>query len=490
MATPPSPATITGRVFDDQNGDLVQSLGETGVAGVPIVLDGQVVGTTNADGRFSLLLPSRERAILTIVAPEGFEWPGTPIVVDEHTSDVAIPLRRAEQKDVTHAIATTITRSIAVAVLLAGLIFVGFTSLGQAAATRALERTYRRLKSQELELARAQDLTERLEKLHTRLSDDPDAWREVARQLLIDANVEGTDGALILSETADVSVSPPGFTVIGSTAHYLFTTNPNRAVHQRIPAIPLDTTLSPFARVEAHALWVHLAAREHSVSATALSRNVAWYVVARPLSDWNWRSRRKRVGDWLTWPFKMKAIRGLVYAIITFSIAIGMVFAGVKLYDYTREAKAIILPTLTPVSLIPEEGTEGTGREKSDLQREISPGVTPVARQGDHGGITEETLPSLPSATPTPTPTLTPTLPPATPTITGTWAVVIGTAGAVLQVRAQPAGRVVSSLSEGTSVLVLKGCVLEQGAHWCLIQAGELKGWVAGNYLALQEDWR
>ena len=182
------------------------------------------------------------------------------------------------------------------------------------------------------------------------------------------------------------------------------------------------------------------------------------------------------MGDWLTWPFKMKAIRGLVYAIITFSIAIGMVFAGVKLYDYTREAKAIILPTLTPVPLIPEGGAGETGQERGDLQRETSLGATPMARQGDQGGITEETLRSPPSATPTPTPTLTPTLPPATPTITGTWAVVTGTAGAVLQVRAQPAGRVVGSLSEGTSVLVLKGCVLEQGTHWYLIQVGELKG--------------
>ncbi len=63
-----------------------------------VLLDGWVVGETGVDGRFGLPLPSQRRARLTIVTPEGFEWLGEPMSIDERVLNVAIPLRQTDLK--------------------------------------------------------------------------------------------------------------------------------------------------------------------------------------------------------------------------------------------------------------------------------------------------------------------------------------------------------------------------------------------------------
>ena len=82
--------SVTGRVFDDRNGNGVQDRGEQGVAGVPLVLDGQVVGATDEQGQFSLFLAGVE---LTILTPSGWAWAGDPVDVAQ-SDEIGIPLRR------------------------------------------------------------------------------------------------------------------------------------------------------------------------------------------------------------------------------------------------------------------------------------------------------------------------------------------------------------------------------------------------------------
>ena len=296
--TPTPAAVITGRVFDDRDRSTTQDPGEPGIAGVPVLLDGQVVEATDDSGRFSLPLAGLGRARLTVVPPEGWQWVGEPLIVEEaRDGEVIIPLHRLEPVPVDPATTTaTVTSSVIVAALLAGLALNGFASLSQAAAVRSLERTYRRQKSQELEQAFGRDLTARLEQLRGHLTGEPDAWREVVRQLLVDAGV-GTDSTSI--DEVEVSAnSHPCFVVAGNGRHYLFTTDPSRlrksrAIRWRDRVIALDTALSPFARVEAQALWDHLA-QESRNGQTTLPRNVAWYLVGHKASDWRPRVRRKK----------------------------------------------------------------------------------------------------------------------------------------------------------------------------------------------------
>ena len=204
----------------------------------------------------------------------------------------------------------TVTGSAAVVVLLAGLVFNALTSLTQAVAVRSLERTYRRQKAQELELAMTQTLTSHQEQVRDRLAADPDAWRGVVRQLLTDA---GVDGDATLVNVPDISTTPcPHFTVSGTSDQpcYLFTTDPgslrsSRTVRRRDQAVLLDMTLSPFARVEAQALWDHLAQGRLRGKPSALPRDAAWWLVIRRRTksvprakkkrwSWSWRSRRGR----------------------------------------------------------------------------------------------------------------------------------------------------------------------------------------------------
>ena len=297
----PSPTplpVITGRVFDDRDGDGAQDADEPGVAGVPVVVDGQVVGATDAGGRFSLPLPAPGRALLSIVPPEGWEWPGEPLSIEEilEVGDVAIPLHRLESAVTPAATAATVTGGVAVVALLVGLAFNGFASLTQAAAVRSLQQTYRRQKSQELELVMAHEIAARREQLRERLASGPNAWREIVRQLLADARV-ASDTTLI--DVSDISATPyPSFVVTGNGWEYVFTTAPGRprgvrALRRRERVVSLDAALSLFARIEAQALWDHLAQGLRGEQ-TTLPRDVAWYLVVRKSSDWRPRVRKKK----------------------------------------------------------------------------------------------------------------------------------------------------------------------------------------------------
>jgi hypothetical protein len=197
---------------------------------------------------------------------------------------------------------TTVTGGVLLVALIAGLAFTGFSSLAQAAAIRSLERTYRRQKSQELELALGRELTAHLEQLRTHLAGGEDAWRGVVRQLLVDAGI----GDAAMLEAGGVSIEPvPCLVVEGGSRRYLFTTAPdelrrNDAVRRSDRVILLDAALSPFARIEAQALWDHLAAQRWHGGQTTLPRDATWYLVVHEVSTrrphkrrmW-WRRRTK-----------------------------------------------------------------------------------------------------------------------------------------------------------------------------------------------------
>ncbi len=283
--TPPQVTVITGLVFDDLDGDGVQDPGERGIGGVPVTLDGEVVGATGVDGRFSLPLSDADRALLAIVPPTGWQWVGGPFDTGEALDDVVIPLHQLEPVEVSANTPPT-TMVVAGVALAALLVFNGVTSLFQALAVRSLTRAFRRQKSQELEWAMAGELIEHQERLRKHLDGDPRGWQGPVRQLLTDARVgSGEDAPLMLG---DVSVSHPTFDVVGDTARYTFTTDPDRARGNRLArwrnwrdrVISLDTAISPFARVDAQVLWGHLAARKQEGFVLS-RRSMAWYLVLR-----------------------------------------------------------------------------------------------------------------------------------------------------------------------------------------------------------------
>ncbi len=150
---------------------------------------------------------------------------------------------------------------------------------------RSLKRTFRRQKSREFEWAMAQELFNHQESLREQLGSGPRAWQEPVRQLLADARVGGEDVPLMLG---DVSISCPTFAIVGDTAYYTFTTDPDRARGNRFArwrnwrdrVISLDTTVSPFARVDAQVLWGHLAARKQEGFVLS-RRNMAWHLIVR-----------------------------------------------------------------------------------------------------------------------------------------------------------------------------------------------------------------
>ncbi|MCP3958720.1 MAG: hypothetical protein GY719_12775 [bacterium] len=283
--TPPQVTVITGLVFDDRDGDGVQDPGERGIGGVPVTLDGEVVGATGVDGRFSLPQSDADRALLAIVPPTGWQWVGGPFDTGEALDDVVIPLHQLEPVAVSANTppTTVVVAGVALAALLA---FNGVTSLLQALAVRSLTRAFRRQKSQELEWAMAGELIEHQESLREQLDGDPRGWQRQVRQLLTDARVGGGEDVPLM--LGDVSVSHPAFEVVGDTARYTFTTDPDRARGNRLArwrnwrdrVISLDTAISPFARVDAQVLWGHLAARKQDGFVLS-RRNMAWYVVVR-----------------------------------------------------------------------------------------------------------------------------------------------------------------------------------------------------------------
>lgn len=279
--------TIAGRVFDDRNGNGKQDANEPGVAGVPVVINGQVVAATDSGGRFTV--PVIAGASLSVVPPAGWQWLGNPLPADT-PGNASIPLHQVETPAAQVAAVTGGVASGLVVIVLAGLLlFNGFTSLSQAAAVRSLEKTYRRQKSQELELRMARELAEHRARLEQRLQADLDAWREMLAQLLADVGLSTSSGYM-----QEISASPcPHFSVPGSDGKlYVFATDPDQPngrrwqdrLFRRDRVIPLDASLSHFARIDAQVLWDHLVKTHPEVyGATAhppvLSSDTTWYLI-------------------------------------------------------------------------------------------------------------------------------------------------------------------------------------------------------------------
>jgi hypothetical protein len=457
-------------VFDDRNDDSRQDPSEPGVPDVLVLLDGQVVGETDKDGRFSLPLPDEGRARLTIRTPEGFEWFGGPIIVAEGVSDVAIPLRQVAglkgslDKDMVKMVATTAAGGAAIIALLIGMILNGFASLTQAAAVRSFEQTFRRQKSLELELTMAQDVTARLDDLREHLSSSNRAWREIAGQLLIDAGIAFSVGVVLSQDES--SVTPPYFAISGGGNRYLFTTDPSQASRRDL-VVPLDAaTVSPFARIEAHALWAHLIGQD--MPTAVLLRNVAWYIIVRSPSGWIWDPKKWTLKG-LSNPLAGTG-RRIAYALVGLLVLGILALVGVELGRRVDVASPF-----------------NADRNTVELK----------AGSGNFASVAGE------EATSTPVPSPTPTIVVATPTATATsvtttavattmpvthtagiTATIAGTRGAMLRVRAQPGGEVIGHLAEDTRVFVLGEPVLQDGTDWYLVRTSSgTTGWVAGEYV-------
>ena len=87
LAAAQSPC-FAGKVFDDANGDGVQGIDETGIAGV-LVTDGRALVRTDAHGFY--VLPASDAAVVSIIKPAG--WQTTPRAdglpdIWRHTADI------------------------------------------------------------------------------------------------------------------------------------------------------------------------------------------------------------------------------------------------------------------------------------------------------------------------------------------------------------------------------------------------------------------
>ncbi len=271
--SPSPPSLISGMVFDDRDGDGVRDPDEPGIGGVPVALDGEVVGTTDSGGRFSLPLSGPCRALLAIVPPAGWQWAGEPLITDEVIDNVAIPLHRLEPAEASTA-TTMVAASVALVLLL--LVFNGATSLLQAVAVRSWTRTYRQQKAQEMEYRQDQAIARRKAEIEQLLADDAGNWRQVVAQILADA-VPGADTAWLT--TADVSTTPvPRFDVVGQdNQRYTFTVSP-ATLRRKSRVIPLDASLSPAMRMEVQIAWEHLA-EQHGLDLQLLPRRAEWFLV-------------------------------------------------------------------------------------------------------------------------------------------------------------------------------------------------------------------
>lgn len=286
----PTPLVVSGRVFDDRDGNGAPDSDEPGIAGVAITVDGQVVAATNADGQFKVVVPGGSKGLLSIVPPQGWEWAGGVVQAADviSTGGMAIALQR--QAPTTSATTTAISAGATI-VLVAALIFVAIASLTQATSVHRLERTYRRNKALELEQLQAQVVAQRKTEVTAMLQTE-DGWQKVIVQLLADALPEigariGTEGLV------DISAVPvPRFTLAGTGDHlYLFTTAPMvlrsaGVISRRDKPIPLDASLHPAARVEVQAVWEHLVEeRLPDKQGAALPRQAEWFLVVRKRSQ-------------------------------------------------------------------------------------------------------------------------------------------------------------------------------------------------------------
>lgn len=288
-ATTAEPQVITGRVFDDQNGNGKQDTNEAGIAGVPVTLDGHVVAATDTGGCFTVPIIPDTR--LAVVPPQGWQWSGEALLAQDLHGQVAIPLRQAEASAIASAaVATGVTGGITFLVLAGLAMFIGFTSLSQAAAVRGLESTYRRQKTQEFELTLAGEMAAHLAGVRQRLGEmgNPEPWRDIMAQLLADAGLE--PAPLLYAQEVSVEPCPHvTFSGMGANGQVLFlATQPELVKQWRDRVIPLDTGLSHYARVEAQALWEYLAAHKIVGEQPVLPRDAAWYLVVS-------RTRQKRL---------------------------------------------------------------------------------------------------------------------------------------------------------------------------------------------------
>ena len=275
----PEPELITGLVFNDQDGDGKQGSDEVGIAGVPVVLDGKVVGVTDVSGRFSVSV--RGKALLAVVPPQGWQWRGDPVEIQaaDQVTTIAIALNQVESKS------SVAAGSAVLGVALVGtlvLVFIGFALLTQTAATRSLERTYRQHKNLELERLQVQAVAMRKEELREALGQ-ADGWREVLQQVLADAlptaAIASTDNGWIT--VLKVSLTPPYFVVARqeSGEEYVFTVSPpGRGLLKRNVVIPLDASLAVTARVEVQMVWQYLASKR-GFERRVLPRQAEWYLV-------------------------------------------------------------------------------------------------------------------------------------------------------------------------------------------------------------------
>lgn len=282
---------VSGRVFDDRDGDGQQGSGEEGVSGVPITVDGAVVAATDDTGYFQVSVPAG-RTRLAIVPPAGWGWQGLALAADELASEGAltIAVHRLEPASTAPGATTAVTGTVMLVALAAGMSFFGVAGLMQTAAIRRLAHTYRRQKSLELEQLQARAIDARRREVVHLLDEDEDGWCRVVDQLLADALPGGAE-RVSGQGLVDISMMPvPRFTVAGPRdLTYLFTTSPQALrevgiLSRKHKPIALDAALHPAARVEVQAVWDHLAARRLAGErAGALARQAAWFLVVRPV---------------------------------------------------------------------------------------------------------------------------------------------------------------------------------------------------------------
>jgi hypothetical protein len=280
-------------VFDDRDGDGVQDEGEPGVGGVAVLVDGDPVTITDADGRFTI--PASGRTFLSIAAPEGWQWAGDAVDLAQ-ILEAPVTLGLVRVDETSTPVATTVSWALVTVAVGAGFAFLGATVMAATLAIRAFERTYRRQKALELEQLQASLVEQRRAEvkkiLHTGASDQEQGWRKIVRQLLADALPE-SGGRIGAGGLLNLSASPaPRFTVAGAgESNYLFTTSPEalrrvKMIGRRDKALPLDAGLHPAARVEVQAVWDFLALRQRLAErresdAPTLPRQAEWFLVVR-----------------------------------------------------------------------------------------------------------------------------------------------------------------------------------------------------------------
>ena len=294
--------TATGQVFDDQDGDGIHDSNEPGVAGVPVMLDDQVVGVTDANGLFSL--PGGRKALLSIVPPAGWQWRGAPLPCEDvlAVGHVAIAIQRLEEQEPAAdeqaaTRAATFTTGVAAVALLVVFAFDGIATLLQTRAIRAGNR-----RAAEIDLARLDALREQLER---QVEVQPDEVVARLGRFALEATGEraGIDQVIRI-----VSRPVPAVVALGRDfANYVFTTAPPKVARRdkggllgdnprRTPDYPIDASTSGLtAATELAAIWTLLASEQGiRPEERVLPRSARWYlyVVPQPTGErglqWRW----------------------------------------------------------------------------------------------------------------------------------------------------------------------------------------------------------